>query len=154
MLGLSFGDGLNVNQLLEPLGQSGQLALHLGSWRRGRGTVSLPIVGEHQGINGVGLGPLAFGLSGGAHLCGINDGDGEFGLLQALDQGLFISPGCFADDVGARNSLEFFAQFRSTSGCIIQFDLSATQMHLEGGLSDINSDIDGINIYIHIIDVF
>ena len=78
----------------------------------------------------------------------------EFGLLQALDQVLFVAPGRFADDMGAGNGLELFAQFRSTSGRIGQFDLSATQMHLERGLSDINSDIDGIDIYIHRIDVF
>ena len=150
MLGLSLVHGPSLDQLLEPLSQSHQLTLHFGNRRRRRGLITLPIIGEHRGIDGIGLGPLALGLSGRAHLSRIDDGNGDVGFVQALDQGLFVAPGGFANDMSVGDLLELLLQPGAIGRRIGQFDLSATQMDLEGGFSDVNSDINGLFIYVHI----
>ena len=47
VLSLSFGDSLSIDELCEPLGQGGQLALDLGDRRGDLGLIAPAKVGEH-----------------------------------------------------------------------------------------------------------
>ena len=72
----------------------------------------------------------------------VDDRDRNLGLMQSSHQVAFVTAGRFADDVCAGEGLEFIAQCGARRRGIFQLRLAALHMHLECGLSDINSDID------------
>jgi hypothetical protein len=91
LFGLASDHHLCLDQLLEPLRQCHQLLLDPGRLRGRFRLVALAIVGEHGRIDTVGFGAQAAGPRSGPHLCRVNDGDPDFGLVQRSDQGLFVA---------------------------------------------------------------
>jgi hypothetical protein len=142
MFGLRLSDRLSLDELLEPLGQGDQLVLDLGGLRGGLRLEALAVVGQHRRVDTVGFGPLALGLGGGTHLGRVNDRDGDFGFMQGRYQVPFVAAGGLTDDMSTSDGLEFLAQLGTRYGCVLKFRLATLDMHLEGGLGDIDSDID------------
>jgi hypothetical protein len=151
MFGDGFEAGLGQDQLFEPEGQCGQLLLDLGRGRRGLGLEALTVIGEHTRVNAVVFGPLALGFGGVADLGGIDQGDGDFGLVHGLEQWTFIPSGGFTNDVESAGRLKLVTEFCKAFNVIADFDLTAFEIHLEGGFGDVNSDMDGNGLSFHIM---
>ena len=68
---------------------------------------------KHGGINGIGLGALALGAGEVADAASFNDADGQAGGVEGAHDGLFVTAGGFADDMGvgmaAQSSLRIWA---------------------------------------------
>src|ERR1039458_1865996 len=152
MLGLGFGQGPPMDQLLEPLGQGHQLVLGGRSgWRR-FWLIALAIIGQAPRVDPIGFGPLALGLGGGAHPGRIGHRDGDQLLMQALDQGAFIATGGFANHVNAGNLFELSAQLVPALRGIGELTLLALQMKLQGGFGDIHAGVDDWGFGFHSCD--
>ena len=57
------------------------------------------IIGQEKGIDAIGFGELAPGTGEVAGQAGINDADGDIGLMEESDKGLVVRSGGFADDM-------------------------------------------------------
>src|ERR1035438_5558876 len=152
MLGLGFGQGPPMDQLLEPLGQGHQLVLGGRSgWRR-FWLIALAIIGQAPRVDPIGFGPLALGLGGGAHPGRIGHRERDEPLMQALDQGAFIATGGFANHVNAGNLFELRAQLVPALRGIGELTLLALQMKLQGGFGDIHAGVDDWGFGFHSCD--
>src|SRR5262245_25198177 len=141
MLSLRPGQGLAVDQLLQPLSQPHQLFLSFGHCRSRFGLESLAILGQHLRIDAIGFRPLATSLGCRSHLGRIGDRDRDLLLVQRFDQGLFVAAGGFTNDVNARGFLQLHAQLTQAAGRIFELALAALQMNLQIGLGNINTGI-------------
>lgn len=123
-----------------------QFLLIRGDFLGQAGAGDLGEMGEEFGIEGIGLGELSEGFGEVSGLAGIDDGDGESGVDEVTDEGAFVSAGSFDDDDGDGGVLaETFGELFET-GLIVGAGPSlgqGTNMDVELGLSDIDSDVEG-----------
>ncbi len=152
MLGLGFGQGLAVNQLFEPLGQRDQLVLGGRGGRRRFRLITLAIISQHLRVNPIGFCPLALGSGGSSHLGRVSDRDWNLLLVQDPDQGAFIAPRGFTNDMSARYLLELSAQLAQALSGIAELALPALQVKLKGSFGDIHSGIDNCVFGLHSFD--
>ena len=152
MFGLAFDNCQRANELLKPLSQLNQLALRFGHNGRGFGFEAISVVSEQHGVDAVGFGVLARGLSGGARLSRVDNRHEDLGLMQREDHRTFIAAGGFADHMGADNWFELFAKFFDVSWRVFEFRLLALTIDLEGGFGDIDSDMDSGDFWFHTTD--
>jgi hypothetical protein len=103
-------------------------------------------------VNPIGFCPLALGLGGRSHLGRISDRDGNLLLMQAPNQGAFIAPSGFTNDMSARYLSQLSAQLTQASGGIAEFALSALEVNLKGSFGDIHSGIDNRVFGLHSFD--
>ncbi len=120
MLGAIALGGLGVDELAAARGQIGQALLLGGSRRGGRGREGFAVVGEHGGIEGIGLGPLALVPGEGADAPGFHDADGDVGRVEDADDGLFVTARGFAGEGSVGTGAQEFEEFGVTLGIVGQ----------------------------------
>ena len=70
----------------------------IGLWRQSRSELAA-IIGQEPSIDGIGLGPQAFGPGEVAGLAGVEHGEANAGLVKGLDEGPMVRPGGLTHDL-------------------------------------------------------
>ena len=103
------------------------------------------IIGQEKGIDAIGFGELAAGAGKVARQAGIDDADGDAGLVQGSDEGLVVRPGGFADDVDGLGTFNKALAQESKAGGVIGNggrELHAGTTQIDGEFGDIGAEVD------------
>ena len=96
-----------AEQFLAAAHQVGEPLEGGGAWRGGRGQEKAAVLGEDDGIDGVGLGEDAFGAGQIADSAGVHEGDRNLGEVEGLEEGVLIAAGGLANELdGAWDAFE------------------------------------------------
>ena len=103
-------------------------------------------LGEHGGVERVGLGQATLGAGEVAHAARVDDGHGPLRRLQCRDHRLFVAAGRFADDVNAGPLLQPPQQRAMPLGLVGELAAlrpgGTERTQIQGGFGDIQADID------------
>ena len=86
-------------ELLEPEHQMPYLALQGCHFRGRRGLKALTIIGQGGGVQRIGFGPFSLGFGGCADVSGVDDRDGDVGVVEGLGHGRLVAACGLADDM-------------------------------------------------------
>ncbi len=135
--------------VLDQLGAAGDQIVEQDHLRIGPGggcrLHRLAVVGQQQGIDGVGLGELATGPGKITRKARVDHADGDGRLVQGGDKLPVVRPGGFADDVDRCPAAGEDLDQGSITGGVIgdgggNGELGATQV--DGGFGDIGAEVD------------
>ena len=129
-------------ELITPLDEGTQFpqeGIRLGCWRRLEGVT---VGGEHLGVEGIALGPPTLSPCEVTDLGGVDHTDEQLGCMERIDESALIATGGFADDMDEGKHTQAFDQLRMALGGVGQLDLAVLEVELEGGLGDVQADID------------
>ena len=103
------------------------------------------VIGQHRGINRIGLGPLALGTGEVTDPARFDDADGDVCRVQRPHDRLLVAAGGFADDLHMRMGAQEFEELGVTFGVIGQGMKTARQMQLQSQLGNVEADMeDGV----------
>jgi hypothetical protein len=111
----------------------------------GRGLKASAVVGEDGGIDGVGLGEVAAGAGVVADQAGVEAADGDAGLVEGLEEEVFVAAGGFADDVDAGDLREVAEELAVAGAGVVVAGVLEDRMgtEVEGEFGDVEAEMDG-----------
>ena len=146
VLGVVAFVGKELQELATALGQVGQLLLlgrsrWCGGWLEG-----CPIGGQHGGIYGIGLGPLALGAGEVTDTPGFNNANGNTHRVEHPHTWLFITTDGFANNMSLGMAAEEFEELSVAPGIIGQGMKTTREVELQRALGNIEADIEEVVI--------
>ena len=127
-------------ELPAPRHQVGHRLLLVGAGGAGRGLERLGVVGEHAGIERVGLGEDAQCAGEVAHRARVHDNDGQARVRERPRDGALVAAGGLEDDASRGECPQRVGEHRDPGGCV--GNLLAVSAVVGGGVELVLGDVD------------